>query len=145
VLDRMESGPKPELVKALGAAYHASPDSLSGTYDVVIDCTGAGSLVLDAVDRLSPGGVCCLLGLAPSGGRTAVDLNALNRELVYNNKALVGSVNANRRHFDHAHQALCRADPGWLGRLITDRVSLDSWERAFESHPDRIKAVIELA
>lgn len=144
VLDRIEGGPKPALVSDLGAVYHSSPDTLDGAYDAAIDCTGADTLVLTAIERLALGGVCCLVGFAPDGPRPPVDVTRLNRHLVYGNRAVVGSVNASRRHFHHAHQALRRADPTWLGRLVTDRVPLDRWQQAFEPHPDRIKAVIEL-
>ena len=37
---------------------------------------------------------------------------------------MFGSVNANRRHYEMAAEALQRADRGWLGRLISRRVPL---------------------
>src|SRR5262245_54575171 len=43
VLDRVESGPKPELVRALGATYHnGSVAQLGFEPDVVVECTGVG-------------------------------------------------------------------------------------------------------
>ena len=46
VLDRNESGPKPELVRALGATYHTGTVAGVGiTPDVIIECTGVGQLV----------------------------------------------------------------------------------------------------
>ena len=44
-----------------------------------------------------------------------------------------GSVNANRRHYRDAADALAKADKDWLARLITRRVPLDRWQEAFRS------------
>jgi hypothetical protein len=54
-------------------------------------------------------------------------------------------VNANRRHFQAAADALAGADSAWLAGLITRRVSLDRWEDALQRSPDDIKNVIEFA
>ena len=44
VLDRVESGSKPDLVRALGATYHSgSVASVGFNPDVIIECTGAGA------------------------------------------------------------------------------------------------------
>ena len=50
VLDQMSTGVKPDLVRDLGATYHTGTvaDALPGP-DVVIECTGVASLVLDAM------------------------------------------------------------------------------------------------
>ena len=60
------------------------------------------------------------------------------------NDVVFGSVNANRRHYEAAAEALARADRGWLARLITRRVPLDRWQDALQREPDDIKVVIEL-
>jgi hypothetical protein len=55
-------------------------------------------------------------------------------------------VNANRRHYEHAVEALVAADPAWLSRLITRRVPLEDWGAAVESDPVRdVKTVIDLS
>ena len=55
-----------------------------------------------------------------------------------------GSVNANRRHYEQAVDALARADRTWLERLITRRVPLDPWREAVYRRPDDVKTVIDL-
>ncbi|MGH3934178.1 MAG: theronine dehydrogenase, partial [Pseudonocardiaceae bacterium] len=69
---------------------------------------------------------------------------ALNRELVLENDAVVGSVNANLHHYDLAAAALARADLDWLDRMITRRVPLDRAADAFDPQPDDVKVVVTL-
>src|SRR5512137_1792992 len=70
VLDRIESGPKPELVRALGATYHAGAVAdLDFEPDVIVECTGVGQVIADAIRRIGAGGIVCLTGVG-SGGRT---------------------------------------------------------------------------
>ena len=66
-------------------------------------------------------------------------------ELVLHNNVVVGSVNANRRHFYRAAQALAAADPGWLERLISRRVPPARIAEAFDRGPDDIKVVVDFA
>src|SRR6187402_3798932 len=70
VLDRVESGAKPDLVRALGATYHTGTLADVGFQpDVIIECTGVGQVIADAIQCIAPGGVVCLTGVG-SGGRT---------------------------------------------------------------------------
>ena len=69
---------------------------------------------------------------------------SINRDLVLKNNVVLGSVNANRRHYQVAAEALAAADRSWLERLITRRVPLESYEEALETRPDDVKVVIEI-
>jgi threonine dehydrogenase-like Zn-dependent dehydrogenase len=61
VLDRMTKGVKPDLVRALGATYHSGPvRSIGFNPDVIIECTGVSSVILDAMTNIGVGGVTCL-------------------------------------------------------------------------------------
>jgi threonine dehydrogenase-like Zn-dependent dehydrogenase len=146
VLDRVESGPKPELVRALGATYHTgSVRDLPFEPDVVIECTGVGQVIADSIVQVGPGGVVCLTGVG-SGGRTVgLPTADIATELVLHNNVVVGSVNANRRHFYRAAQALSRADHDWLGRLVNRRVPPERIHEAFDRSPDDIKVVVDFA
>ena len=53
------------------------------------------------------------------------------------NDLVFGSVNANRRHYEAAAQALTEADNAWLERLITRRVPLDRWSEALDARAAR--------
>jgi glucose 1-dehydrogenase len=146
VLDRVTSGPKPGLVADLGATYHNGTvaDAVDHA-DIVIECTGVGELVLDAIERAAPDGIVCLTGVSSAGRRLTIDAGALNRELVLENDVVFGTVNANRRHYQAAADALAKADQGWLERLITRRVPLSQWAEALERRPDDVKVVLDLA
>ena len=145
VIDRVTSGPKPDLVHALGATYDtgAIEDAVDAS-DVVIECTGVDSLVFDALDHVGPGGVVCLTGVSSGGRQITVDGGTLNRTMVLENEAVAGSVNANRRHYEAAAAGLAAADHDWLARLVSRRVPLENWHQALEPEDDDVKVVIEV-
>jgi threonine dehydrogenase-like Zn-dependent dehydrogenase len=144
VLDLAIAGPKPALVAALGAHYHTGEVSqLDILPEVVVECTGAPTVVLDVLHLAAPNGIVCLAGVS-SGGRTlSFDAGALGRELVLENNVVFGSVNANRRHWDQAAAALGAADPTWLDALITRRLPVTAYEEAYTPNPHDIKVVLD--
>jgi threonine dehydrogenase-like Zn-dependent dehydrogenase len=144
VFDRATVGPKPSLVKALGAHYHVGRLEDAGpSPDVLLECTGASELVLGGIDRLGPGAVMCLTGISSGARATTVELEMVNRKIVLDNAVVFGSVNANLRHYQAAGEALRRADPAWLGGLITRRVAVTDLAGAFERQRDDVKVVID--
>jgi threonine dehydrogenase-like Zn-dependent dehydrogenase len=143
VLDRATSGVKPELVRALGATYHTGAiGALGFEADIVIECTGAASVVIEVIGLDVPNAIVCLAGVSAAGAKRLVDAGALNRSIVLENEVVFGSVNANRRHYEAAERALARADRTWLTRLLTRRVPLDRWQEAFENRPGDVKTVL---
>jgi threonine dehydrogenase-like Zn-dependent dehydrogenase len=144
VLDRATEGPKPGLVTDLGATYYAGPPAAACIdVDVVLECTGVGQLVFEVMKCIAPSGIVCLTGVSSGHRQLTVDMDALNRELVLENNVVFGTVNANRRHYEAAADALVRADRGWLKRLIARRVPLARWAEAFVRQPHDVKTVID--
>jgi threonine dehydrogenase-like Zn-dependent dehydrogenase len=141
VFDRARDGAKPDLVRALGATYHTDLGALRP--DVVMECTGAASVVLDVLGISAPDGIVCLAGVSSGGRSIKFDIGNLNRTLVLENHVVFGSVNANLRHYRAAAEALAKADKTWLSRLITRRVPLSRWQDALERRPNDIKLVLE--
>ena len=87
----------------------------------------------------------CLTGVG-SGGRTTGFATAdLAATMVLQNNVIVGSVNANKRHWYKAAQLLARADRAWLSRLITRREAPDAFMRALQRQPDDIKVVLQFS
>ncbi len=147
VLDRVTSGPKPDLVSDLGATYHhgGMDDAVrAGEPDIVIEATGNGTLVFGAFRSTSSYGIVCLTGVSPRGRTLEVEAGSINREMVLENDVVIGSVNANRAHYESAAVALAWSDLGWLERLISRRVPLASYPEAFEPREDDVKVVVTL-
>ncbi|HUR73571.1 MAG TPA: glucose 1-dehydrogenase [Sporichthya sp.] len=148
LLDQVTAGPKLDLTDRLGAEYHTgdATEVLAALRpDIVIEATGAAPLLLAALGNTASYGITCLTGVSSSGRRVPADLGALNRSLVLENDVVVGSVNANLRHYAAASEALAAADPQWLAGLITRRVPLSEWRTAYEPHPEEVKVVLDLS
>jgi glucose 1-dehydrogenase len=146
VLDQVTDGPKPQLVRDLGAHYHSGGiDNLGVQPDVAVECTGVASVLLGAIEALRPNGITCLTGVSSPGRSGSVDLGGLNRELVLDNNVVFGSVNANRSHWEAAAEALAQADRSWLERLITRKVALDDYQQAFQRGADDVKVVLQVS
>jgi glucose 1-dehydrogenase len=143
ILDRGGDDTVDAIIRDLGATHHTGKlEDLAFDPDIVMECTGAPSVVAAATNATAPGGVICLLGLGVDHPIN-FDIGRFNRKLVLDNEVVFGSVNANRMHYDMAAQALDRADRGWLGRLISRRVPLSRWQDALKRQPDDIKVVVD--
>jgi hypothetical protein len=64
---------------------------------------------------------------------------------VLKNNVVVGSVNANKRHWYKANERLGRLDRTWLSRLITRYEKPQNVKQALERKPDDIKVVIQFS
>ncbi|WP_079908564.1 glucose 1-dehydrogenase [Paenibacillus sp. 32352] len=140
--------PAAELVRACGAEYRQagepggasgpdqeSADTLSGFLersgkraDLIFECTGYSPLAFEAMTALSPNGVLALLGVTPGSRTLKISSDMINQELVLENKCVLGSVNASRKDFETGIYRLQQMEakfPGLLGRLITDRFTLE--------------------
>ena len=147
VLDRVTDGPKPDLVRDLGATYHHA--DISDVVDeivpdVVVEATGAGPVIFGSIQGTGGYGIVCLTGVSSGGHSIAIDAGRLNRDMVLENDVVVGSVNANLDHYRSAADALARADVDWLRRLVSRRVALGDFANAFTRHDDDVKVVITL-
>ena len=146
VLDRVESGPKPDLVRALGATYHSGTVAGVGVEpDVIVECTGVGQVIADAIQVIGPGGVVCLTGVGSGGRSSGLTTADVAAEMVLRNNVVVGTVNANKRHWYKAAEALAAADRDWLSRLITRRERPEDFARALDRQEEDIKVVIQFA
>jgi glucose 1-dehydrogenase len=145
MLDRDAGGEKESLVHELGGTYHAGGIELIEHLrpDILMECTGAPALIAGILGRTAPAGITCLVGIAAPGHEYKLDIGLIDRALVADNDLVLGIVNANRRHFEAATEALRLADPPWLSRLITRRVPLDRWQEALQQQPGDIKVAID--
>ncbi len=132
-----------DLVEALGAKYVAVEETSmlatagkDGRYDLIFEASGFAPAAFEAMQALAKNGVLVLSSV--TGGDHHVDVQAdkINLDFVLGNKVMVGTVNANREHFESGVRDLALAEamfPGWLGRLLTDRVvGLENYAQLFE-------------
>jgi threonine dehydrogenase-like Zn-dependent dehydrogenase len=147
VLGHRESLEKKTIVHELGGTFHlGSLADLDGLRpDILMECTGAPSVVRDAFGRTASGGIVCLIGVSAPGHDMNVDIGGLNRTMVLDNDTVFGTVNANRKHYEDAVAVLRRADKNWLSRLITRRVPVEQWTQSLQQQPDDIKVVVDFS
>jgi len=124
---------KSSIVEGMEATYIAtSQTSLEdlavkvGKADLIIDATGSSSIAFNAMKALGHNGV--LVWTSITGGKelTTVPSDKINIEWVLGNKLLVGSVNANREHFEAGIRDLAFGEvmfPGVLERILTSPVN----------------------
>jgi threonine dehydrogenase-like Zn-dependent dehydrogenase len=145
VLDHNDNGPKRRLAEGIGAQFHIGPvPDVAGDVDLIIEATGAPSVIADVLTAVAPSGIVCLTGVSAEGQRIPLDIGGVNRDIVLDNTVVFGSVNANKRHYADAAEALAAADADWLDTLITRHLPLDRFEEALDRTPDDVKVVLEL-
>jgi threonine dehydrogenase-like Zn-dependent dehydrogenase len=145
VVDLATEGAKPQLVQDLGATYSTKKVSQLGLRpDVVIECTGVGELVYECLEHTGPNAIVALAGISAARAEVETPLSELNKELVLSNEVVFGTVNAGKRHYAQAADAMAKADRSWLERLVTKRVPLDRWADALSKGDDDVKVVIDL-
>ena len=154
--DASERGIKSDLAEATGANYiWAGERKLShelaaeiGMVDIVMEATGFSPLAFDAMDMVAPNGIVCLTGVSGGSRKLEVSADHLNLEMVLSNKVVFGTVNANRRHFEAGVRHLQEIEarwPGHLSRMITRRLPLTDFARAFERSSGHVKSIVEMA
>ena len=147
VLDRVTSGNKPDLVKALGATYHSTNVAerrlrAGHHYRVHRGWTGHCRM---RFNNVGSGGIVCLTGVGTGGVAGGAAIADVAAAVVLKNNVVVGSVNANKRHWYKAGVALARADRKWLERLITRREKPENFKQALDRKPDDIKVIIQFS
>lgn len=155
VLDREpETSVKARLVGRAGGRYlRTDADGLhaqapTGGFDIAIEATGFAPLLFACLDVLAPDGILVLTGVSGGHRRVEVDAAAVNKQVVLENQAILGSVNAARLHYEQAVKDLLafeRRFPGLTGELVTARHPLAAFRAAMDKGPDDVKSVVEVA
>lgn len=133
-----------DLVEALGAGYVSTLDvpiadgaRKFGPFDLVFEATGYSPVVFESMQALGKNGVLVLSSVTGGDRRVQVPADRINLEFVLGNKVMVGTVNANREHFELGVRDLAQAEAeyaGWLGRLLTHPVrGLERYAELFET------------
>ena len=151
-----------ELCNAIGATYDSTldlsvKDSVNkyGRYDLIFEATGYSPIIFEAMQTLNENGI-LILASVTGGDRTTdnVPSDLINQEFVLGNRLMVGTVNANREHFEMGVRDLALSEAmykGWLARMITHRVSgLEDFKDVFRILDEggdngAIKTILEIA
>ena len=145
VLDLMETGVKPDLVRLLGATYHTNIAALGFTPDIILECTGVGQLISQAITIVGASGIVCLTGVGHGGAVPTIPTANVASSAVLKNIIVFGSVNANKRHWYKASEALSKTDRKWLERLINRSETPENFQKALDRNPDDIKVIIQFS
>jgi threonine dehydrogenase-like Zn-dependent dehydrogenase len=133
-----------ELIEAIGATYDstaqisiAESTASYGEYDLIFECTGYSPIIFDAMQSLNENGILVLASVTGGGRKTdQVPSDLINQKFVLGNRAMVGTVNANREHFELGVRdlVLCEAMyKGWLSRMLTHKVEgLENYKNVFD-------------
>ena len=138
--------PKGSLARAIGGDYLSTADisveDLSShlvDLDLIVDATGAPDVALQVAPQLKAcNSVLVLLGVPGGSGDATVDAGALVREMVLNNRVFLGSVNANRRHFEMAARHLAQFQERFgdaINQVVARTYPLEEFREAFFHAP----------
>jgi threonine dehydrogenase-like Zn-dependent dehydrogenase len=112
--------PPEEAVKKIGKA------------DLIVDATGSSQVAFDAMRALGHNGVLVWTSITGANRQHEVPSDKINIDFVLGNKLLLGSVNANREHFEMGIRDLALGEmmfPGVIQRILTNPVNgLDNYQ-----------------
>jgi threonine dehydrogenase-like Zn-dependent dehydrogenase len=146
--------PKAALVEAMGARYVSSEDvpfadvaRETGGVDLVYEAAGASQLAFDVLPHLGANAVFVFTGVPGRKERIEVAGDAIMKNVVLQNQAVLGTVNASRADFERAVEDLAAFLARWpaaLRGIITGRHPMSAFcEQA--GAKGGIKRVIEVA
>lgn len=143
-LDKRDGYLNADLIEEIGATYDSTSETTItdsakkyDEYDLIFECTGYSPIIFDAMQALNENGILILASVTGGGRKTdGVPSDAINQRFVLGNRAMVGTVNANREHFEMGVKdlTLCEAMyPGWLSKMLTHKVEgLENFAQVFE-------------
>lgn len=148
-----------ELVESAGAHYVSTKQTSiedaageHGQFDLIFEATGFSPLVFEAMCvLLGKNGVIVLSSVTGGMRKVEVPSDAINLDFVLGNKVMVGTVSANREHFEAGLRDIAISEaqnPGWLGQLLTHPVlGLEGYGKALKllGAPGVIKVFVEVA
>jgi threonine dehydrogenase-like Zn-dependent dehydrogenase len=141
--------PTVNIIEDLGATYIDSRetpvDEIADAYepmDFAYEATGFARHPFQAVHAVAPGGVLALLGV-PEPWAFEFDGGRVHKDIVMNNKAIVGSVNSGAHHFRAAADTLSDFSNSFIDDFVTGVHDLDSFEDAFIDDDTSIKRAIQ--
>lgn len=122
-----------EIVEGFGAHYISTEETTLekfvkevGKADIILEATGNSEIAFRSIECLGHNGVLVWHSVTGGNKKTEVHSDRLNLEFVLGNKLLLGSVNANRGHFEAGIKDLALAEvtyPGVTQKILTNPVN----------------------
>ncbi len=138
---------KSSIVEGYEASYvSTNQESLTdlvqktGKPDIVVDATGHSGLSFEAMQLVGHNGVVVWTSITGGQRRIEVPSDQVNIDWVLGNKLLLGSVNANRYHFEMGIRDLALGEmmyPGVTQRILTHPVD------RLEQYPEMMRLLVE--
>lgn len=130
------------LIEEIGARYIstremsvADASTQYGPFDLIIEATGASSVVFESMHVLAKNGVLILTSITGGSKKFEIEGDRLNIDFVLGNKVMFGTVNAHRGYFEAGVSDFALAEltyPGWLAKLLTHPVhGLDNYQELY--------------
>ena len=150
---------KSEIVAGMEANYVSTRekpvDELvkeTGKPDLIVDATGSSKLAFQAMQYVGHNGVVVWTSITGGDENIEIPSDSVNLNWVLGNKLLLGSVNANRTHFESGIRDLALGDlmyPGVLDKILTHRVDgMDNYQemmRLLVEDKDALKVFVDIA
>ncbi|QEF96980.1 putative zinc-type alcohol dehydrogenase-like protein YjmD [Stieleria maiorica] len=150
---------KSEIVTGMEANYvstrKTSLDELvanTGKPDLIVDATGSSKLAFQAMQHVGHNGVVVWTSITGGDENIEIPSDSVNLNWVLGNKLLLGSVNANRTHFESGIRDLALGDmmfPGVLDKILTHPVDgMDNYQemmRLLVEDKDALKVFVDIA
>lgn len=121
-----------EIVEGLEANYVSLTDTpldelvkQTGKADLIVDATGSSAVAFNSMKYLGHNGVLVWTSITGGDHQMSVESDQINIDWVLGNKLLLGSVNANREHFEAGIKDLAMGEvmfPGVTEKILTNPV-----------------------
>jgi glucose 1-dehydrogenase len=138
---------KAEIAEGFGATYVSTREtplkelaSRVGKPDLIIDATGSSAIAFEAMEVVGHNGA--VVWTSITGGKRSIEFPSdhINLNWVLGNKLLVGSVNANFRHFEIGIADLALGEmtyPGVIEKILTHPVD------GLENYREMMRLLVE--
>lgn len=136
-----------QIVEGIEATYVSLSDTpldklaaRVGKADLIVDATGSSEMAFGAMQHLGHNGVLVWTSITGGHREIGVPSNKVNLEWVLGNKLLLGSVNANREHFEAGIRDFALGEvmyPGVIQQILTHPVD------GLENYGEMMRLLVE--
>ncbi len=145
---------RPQILKKMGGNYicakEVEPHDIPSHVDhleVIFEAVGNTKLCFDLISALGSNGAYVVTGITERGKNIELDGGSAINQLVMKNQVILGSVNANHRHWEMGIKDLSAAKRRWgdlIDSFITREYAVSEYEIPFFTRDqNEIKSAIE--